>query len=130
MSAFAPTSLADTVPTTLVNEASLGALRRRPTAEAPFADALEQAKHREDETREAADQLVATAFVLPLLQQVRDDPFKSDLFHGGQGEEIFGQQLDVLMAERITKSAGFGLSDALVRQFNPATASREVDLRG
>ena len=69
---------------------------------------------------ELADQLVSTAFVLPLLEQARQDPFKSELFHGGRGEEVFGQQLDVIMAERITASSNFGLADAIARQFGVA----------
>ncbi len=85
-----------------------------------------------EEMREAADQLVATAFILPMLEQVRHDPFKSDMFHGGKGEEVFGQQLDVIFADNITKSANFGISDALVRRFQPAatTPPTQVNLRG
>ncbi|MEO0515084.1 MAG: rod-binding protein [Planctomycetota bacterium] len=85
-----------------------------------------------DEVREAADQLVASAFILPMLEQARNDPFKSDMFHGGKGEEVFGQQLDVIFADNITKSANFGISDALVRRFQPASTSNEsqVNLRG
>ena len=70
---------------------------------------------------DAADQLVATAFILPLLEQARQDPFKSDLFHGGRGEEVFGQQLDVIFADRITASANFGISDAIDKQFRQAS---------
>lgn len=84
--------------------------------------------------RDAADQLVATAFILPLLEQAREDPFKSDLFHGGRGEEVFGQQLDVIFADRITRSADFGLSDAIAQQFSQSakssTPQTEIDLRG
>lgn len=86
-----------------------------------------------DEAREAADQLVATAFILPLLEQARNDPFKSDMFHGGRGEDIFGQQLDVIFADGITKSAHFGISDALVRQFQNPTSEQpqaQVNLLG
>lgn len=75
-----------------------------------------------DRLTEVGDELVASAFVLPLLEQVRDDPFKSDLFHGGRGEEIFGQQLDVIMAERITASSNFGVGAALVERFRPPAA--------
>ncbi|MBB6430357.1 rod-binding protein [Algisphaera agarilytica] len=85
------------------------------------------------ELREAAEQLVATAFILPLLEQARQDPFKSDLFHGGQGEEVFGQQLDVIYAENITQSANFGISDALVRRFETTLnhdPESQVNLRG
>lgn len=85
-----------------------------------------------EEIREAADQLVATAFILPLLEQARNDPFKSDMFHGGKAEEVFGQQLDVIFADNITKSANFGITDALVRRFQPSLPSAEtqVNLRG
>lgn len=78
-----------------------------------------------DEAREAADQLVATAFILPLLEQARNDPFKSEMFHGGRGEQIFGQQLDVIFADAITKSANFGISDALVRRFQQPTPQKQ-----
>ncbi|MEM1108312.1 MAG: hypothetical protein AAGH99_06445 [Planctomycetota bacterium] len=90
------------------------------------------AKAHNRELREAAEQLVASAFILPLLQQARNDPFKSDLFHGGRGEEAFGQQLDVIYADNITRSANFGITDALVSRFErtePANPT-EVDLRG
>ena len=79
---------------------------------------------------------MATAFILPLLEQVRNDPFKSDLFHGGKGEEVFGQQLDVIFAENITSSANFGLSQALVERFRQASpedtsnSPSKVNLRG
>ena len=86
-----------------------------------------------DEMREAADQLVATAFILPMLAQARHDPFKREMFHGGRAEEVFGQQLDVIFADNITKSANFGISDALVARFQkPSFDSNQpqVNLRG
>ena len=46
---------------------------------------------------------------------MRDDPFKTDLFHGGQGEEIFGQQLDTIYAERIVARADFSIVDAVYK---------------
>jgi len=92
----------------------------------------ETQKLKDDEMREAADQLVATAFILPMLEQARNDPFKSDMFHGGKAEEVFGQQLDVIFADNITTSANFGISDALVRRFQPAAtpSQTQVNLRG
>ncbi|MFP4143726.1 MAG: hypothetical protein ACOCTI_03245 [Phycisphaeraceae bacterium] len=67
------------------------------------------------QAREAAEQLVATAFIKPLLQQVRNDPFKSDLFHGGQGEEAFGQRLDTILADRMVQRMNFPLVDTIAK---------------
>ena len=63
--------------------------------------------------RKASEQLVATTFIMPMLAKMRDDPFKSDLFHGGQTEEFFGQRLDTIMAERIVAKADFAIVDAV-----------------
>ncbi len=63
--------------------------------------------------RTAAEQLVATTFINPMLAKMRDDPFKSDLFHGGRGEEIFGQQLDTMYSDRIVSSTDFAIVDAV-----------------
>ena len=67
--------------------------------------------------REATAQFVATAFLTPMLKQVRNDPFKSELFHGGQGEKIFGAQLDEQMADEIASSPSFPLVDHLYEHF-------------
>ena len=101
--------------------------------ESSFSAELDEAAEKQKKARESADQLIASAFVLPVLQEVRNSPFKVEMFSGGRAEEVFGQQLDVILAERITQSAGFGLSEALVRQFEghtPSLSQPEVDLRG
>lgn len=104
-----------------------------------FAGVLETAQEldaaAEDRGRTAANQLVATALVQPILAELRNSPFKSDLFDGGRAEEVFGQQLDTVLAERIASSAGFGASSALVAQLSggrhaSAGAAGEVDLHG
>jgi Rod binding domain-containing protein len=66
--------------------------------------------------RQATEQMVASAFILPMLQQIRQDPFKSDLFHGGQGEEMFGQLLDTQLADRIVKRTNFPLVESLYNE--------------
>ena len=62
---------------------------------------------------EAAQQLVGSAFVLPLLQQLRTDPLRSELFHGGTGEDLFGQKLDTIIADNIVRRADFPLARAI-----------------
>jgi len=77
---------------------------------------------RDKALRQAAEQLVSISFIQPMLAKMRDDPFKSDLFHGGQAEEVFGQQLDTLMADRVTTSADFSIVDAVYRAIADSAA--------
>jgi Rod binding domain-containing protein len=97
----------------------------------------------------AARQLVSTAFVQPMLAQMRDDPFRSDLFHGGFAEDAFAQQLETQLADRITQKlssgqpidgslpqsgSGLSLVDSiyrrLMRQPQPVAGAGRFDTRG
>lgn len=110
------------------------ALFPRSAAQTPvdFAGALSVAREQDTaaqhgprkRARDAASQLVATALVQPVLAELRSSPFKSELFHGGRGEEVFGQQLDTLLAERIAGSPGFAASDAVARQLSGGEGAR------
>ncbi|GAB4197510.1 MAG: hypothetical protein Kow00105_11570 [Phycisphaeraceae bacterium] len=77
--------------------------------------AQELGADRSAELRKASEQLVATTLVQPMFAQMRQDPFRSDLFHGGRTEEIFGQQLDTILAERVVSRADFAIVDAVYR---------------
>ena len=90
----------------------------------------------EQVVRQAAEQLVATTLVQPLLAAVRNDPFKSELFHGGLAEDMFGSQLDTLISERITKATRLPIVDAVYdkimrdvdrRKGIPSDANRKID---
>ncbi|MFW5682230.1 MAG: hypothetical protein ACOC1G_04415 [Phycisphaeraceae bacterium] len=87
---------------------------------------------RDTQIRESAEKLVASTFVLPLLQQMRESPFETEMFAPGQGEKLFRQRLDTVLADRIAGSPGFPLVDTLVdrmkglagvRSAEPASAS-------
>ena len=69
----------------------------------------------QDLARQTAQELVATALVQPLLARLRHDPLKSDLFHGGQAEDIFGQQLDTILSDRIVQGSRLPVVDAVYR---------------
>ena len=84
-------------------------------AKAQAADAGGLSPERSEQLRTAAEQLVATTFVQPMLAKMREDPFKTDLFHGGQAEEIFGQQLDTIYSERIVAKSNFSIVDAVYK---------------
>lgn len=90
---------------------------------ATFERALSGARKAEgtdDRVREVAEQLVGQALFLPLLKQARENPFKSDLFHGGRGEEAFGSQMDQTLADRLAQRDSIGLVDAIARRFGGA----------
>ena len=70
----------------------------------------------EQKVRKAAEQLTASSLVLPVLAQSHKDPFKSDLFHGGQAEDMFQSQLDTIMADRITSSSHFPIVDSIYKK--------------
>ena len=72
----------------------------------------------EQTVRRAIEQLVAQALVLPLLKQVRQDPFKTPLMHGGMGENMFGAQLDQILADRLTGKANLPIVEAAYQQFS------------
>lgn len=85
-------------------------------------------KSKETQAYEAAQSLVATTLIQPILSQIRDDPFRSALFHGGTAEDAFGAQLDTILADRITQASNFPIVDSIYnRTFAPRS---EVDTHG
>ncbi|MEM9252270.1 MAG: hypothetical protein AAGB29_07960 [Planctomycetota bacterium] len=76
---------------------------------------------RDDEVYEAAEQLVASAFVAPLLAQLRASAKQNDMFYGGTTEDLFGHRLDSMIADGVVKSSRFGLVDAVYRQISGAS---------
>ena len=51
--------------------------------------------------RDMSRKLVASAFLSPMLEKIRHEPLKNDLFHGGFAEDAFAQQLDTLVADAV-----------------------------
>lgn len=68
------------------------------------------------QVREAAQQLVSSSLIQPLLAEAQKDPFRTDLFHGGQGEEVFQQQFNQAIADRITSRSNLSVVDAIYRK--------------
>ncbi|QDU72364.1 hypothetical protein [Mucisphaera calidilacus] len=93
----------------------------------------------ESAVREASEKLVSGMFIEPILQQVRNGPFKSEMFSGGMAGDMFGAQLDNLMAMRMAKASNWPIVDQLVHQLMggrvpvqsaPASGAREIDVHG
>ncbi len=59
---------------------------------------------------------VAQTFFGEMLKQMRNSPFKSELFSGGRAGEMFASQLDERIAERMAGTgAGKRMVDSIVK---------------
>ena len=68
---------------------------------------------------------VAQTFFGTLLKQMRNSPFKSDLFSGGKGGEAFGGLQDQHLAEHMARGAGSKLVNGIVRRIEANAAYRK-----
>lgn len=66
--------------------------------------------------REAAEKLVATTLIMPMFEQMRNDPLATKLFHGGRGETIFQQQMDQVLSDRMAGATNFDLVESVYQQ--------------
>lgn len=67
-----------------------------------------------------ARQLVSQTFFGTMLKQMRDSPFKSDLFEGGRGGQAFSSLYDQKLVEQMSRGAGKKLVDSIVNRFKRA----------
>ncbi len=74
------------------------------------------AQHKPDEARESAEQLIGIALFMPLLKEIQDNPFKSELMHGGRGEDVFAERLHAQLADGLGRRMGGDLVDAVVKR--------------
>ncbi|HVT90798.1 MAG TPA: rod-binding protein [Tepidisphaeraceae bacterium] len=66
---------------------------------------------------QTAQTWVAQTFFGQMLKQMRESPFKSKLFDGGRGGEMFANQLDQHLAERMSRSgSGRRLAESIVHK--------------
>ncbi len=87
---------------------------------------LFDAQLRKAEAKQAAEQFVASSLIFPLLEQMQNDPFKTDLFHGGFGEDAFMQQWNQTIADRMTQSADL----PIVREVENRLMGGQVNVYG
>jgi len=93
-------------------------------------------KSRDQQLRESVEQLVSSAFILPLMNELRDQPLDADLFGGGFAEDSFKQQLDTVLADRMVAGGNMPLVDVIYHRLrgtyqqheNAARAQRMLDL--
>ena len=63
---------------------------------------------------------VSQTFYGAMLKQMRNSPFKSELFSGGRGGEAFNEMFDQQLADRMGRGTGKKLVNALVRRIEGA----------
>lgn len=91
-----------------------------PTSAQPFTSFLTRASETQatpDRAREAVQQLVASAFLLPLFEQMRSSTLNSDFFGENPGDTIWRQQHDTVLADRMVSGDRFPLVDAILRRY-------------
>lgn len=68
-----------------------------------------------EQLTQAARKLVAQTFFGTMLKEMRNSPFKSELFSGGRGGEAFESMHDQYLAERMANGAGRRLAESVVK---------------
>lgn len=81
------------------------------TVQAPQANAQDQ------ELRQTFDQMVGETLFGQMLKSARKTVHKSAYFHGGRGEEVFQQQLDQMLTQKITAASADKLSGPMYELF-------------
>lgn len=96
---------------------------------------VERSGEPSQQVRAAAEALVAMALIQPTLEAIQSDPFRSELFHGGLGEEMFMSRLHALLAERIVRRADLPIVRAVYQRImrqevGPADGAKRMDRYG
>jgi len=86
---------------TLPPPAALQAAEFPPTASSQSTAALDEG----DQTREKFHSVMGEMIFGQILKAMRKTVGKPAYFHGGRAEEIFTQQLDQVLAEKISKAS-------------------------
>ena len=84
-----------------------------PAAKPPAGTAAE-----EGELRAAFDSFVGEVFFGQMLKAMRKAVGKPAYFHGGRAEEIFTQQLDQVLAEKLSDSSAAKFSGPMFELFS------------
>ena len=108
-------------------------LATRTLRAAPMGDAGRYATQAPGEHEQLVDQTrtwVAQTFFGTLLKQMRDSPFKSDVFSGGQGGQAFSSLHDQHLAEHMARGAGSKLVNSIVRRIEANAAYRKHAVEG
>jgi hypothetical protein len=70
----------------------------------------------QDKVTETAQRWVAQTFYGTLMRQMRNSPFKSELFEGGRGGQAFAPLLDQRLIDSMSKGTANRLTGAIARK--------------
>jgi Rod binding domain-containing protein len=88
-----------------------------PLEETQYQHATSRApKTEHDKIQEQARKWVAQTFYGAMLKQMRESPFKSEMFSGGRGGQAFATMLDQHLADHMSRAAGSKLVNAIARK--------------
>lgn len=79
-------------------------------------------KSQHDKVMETARKWVAQTFYGPMLKQMRESPFKSEMFSGGRGGQAFSTMLDQRLADHMSRGADSKLVRAIARKMEAKSA--------
>lgn len=84
-----------------------------------FRDLLARAQSagKTDEVRDAAEQLVSTAFIAPVLRQIRESSEAAPPFQPTPAEKQFGSMLDAQTAQAIVQASDLPIVERLTETF-------------
>lgn len=107
-----------------VGTSTLGGRQRSFAEVLSIADrAPQDAKTQVDPSRDAAERLVATTLVEPILKQLRESVHIAPPFGPGKGEQSFQSIADAHTAKEVVKSKNFALVDRLAQELRSGSAS-------
>jgi Rod binding domain-containing protein len=66
---------------------------------------------------------VAQTFYGTMLKEMRKSPFKSKIFDGGRGGEVFQEMLDQKLADHMSRNAAPKLVDSIVQKIERGKAN-------
>jgi murein DD-endopeptidase MepM/ murein hydrolase activator NlpD len=82
----------------------------------------------EKELRAAAAEF-ESLFINQMMKSMRETIGKSELFHGGNAEDIYTSMLDTELSKSMAKSGGIGLADMLLRQLSDGSGEPPAQLQ-
>lgn len=81
----------------------------------------------QDKLRSLSKMYVSSAMIMPMFEQMRSDPLAANLFHGGRSEEVFQQQLDQVLSDRIAGASKFDLAEAIYKELSGSLPEKQID---
>src|SRR5687767_11767092 len=88
-----------------------------PSASSPLPPAPKLGGKDSPELREAFQDFVGQSFFSQVLSEMRKSVGKPAYFHGGMGEEMFQQQLDQILVERMSEASSEQFSQPMYDLF-------------